>query len=80
MDEMIMQCESCGDSNCCERCDLAGEPILCDECYMSAKEFEPERADCSKCVTDCRSKEHFEHEMWVQKNGCSNFKSRGERK
>lgn len=38
-----------------------------------------EKADCSKCAANCRSKEHFEHEMWVQKNGCRNFKSRGDK-
>lgn len=75
-----MQCINCGDSDCCKRTDLAGEPTLCIECYLSAKEFEPERADCSKCArTDCRYKNWFEHEMSVQKNGCSRYISRGDK-
>ena len=37
-----------------------------------------EKADCSKCITECKSKEHFEHEMWVQEHGCNRFQSRGD--
>lgn len=33
------------------------------------------KADCSKCITDCRYKEWFEHEMRVKKSGCSRFGS-----
>ena len=36
----MFYCEWCGDADCCERLDLREEPILCDECYLSAKEFE----------------------------------------
>lgn len=39
----MIECEWCGDPDCCERLDLEWEPILCDECYLSAKEFEEER-------------------------------------
>lgn len=47
----MLECAWCGDTDCCERTDLRGEPVLCDECYISAKEFETEReADCLKCV------------------------------
>ena len=44
---------------------------------MKIKEELIEKADCSKCATECRYKEWFEHEMQVQKSGCSRFKSRG---
>ena len=36
----MFYCENCGDPDCCERLDLWEEPVLCDECYLSAKEFE----------------------------------------
>ncbi len=26
-------CEKCGSGDCCERTDLIGEPVLCDDCY-----------------------------------------------
>lgn len=39
------ECSWCGDPDCCERTDLRGEPILCDECYYSALEFEEEGID-----------------------------------
>lgn len=39
-----------------------------------------EKADCSKCITDCRYKDWFEHEMRVKELGCSSFKSRSEEK
>lgn len=39
----MLECEWCGDPDCCERLDLEWEPILCNECYLSAKEFEEER-------------------------------------
>lgn len=29
----MFYCEKCGTGNCCERRDLKGEPVLCDECY-----------------------------------------------
>ena len=38
------------------------------------------KADCSKCITECECKEWFEHEMLVQRVGCSSFKSRSETK
>lgn len=37
-----------------------------------------EKADCSKCATDCRCKDWFEHEMLVAKIGCRHFKSRSD--
>lgn len=40
----MFECEWCGDPDCCERLDLRSEPVLCDECYFSAKEFEEERS------------------------------------
>ena len=36
----MIECEWCGCTDCCERIDLRGEPVLCDECYMSALKFE----------------------------------------
>lgn len=36
----MFECENCGDGDCCERYDLEGAPVLCIECYLSAKEFE----------------------------------------
>ncbi len=41
----MIYCENCGDGDCCERLDIIGEPILCDECYMSVYEFEGQRKD-----------------------------------
>lgn len=29
----MFYCEKCGSGDCCERTDLIGEPILCDDCY-----------------------------------------------
>lgn len=40
----MIECEWCGDPDCCERCDLIAEPVLCDDCYYSALEFEEEDA------------------------------------
>ena len=37
-----------------------------------------EKADCSKCIRECRYKEWFEHEMRVKEYGCSSFKSRSD--
>lgn len=28
----MFYCELCGDTDCCERTDLIGEPVLCDRC------------------------------------------------
>lgn len=39
------ECSWCGDPDCFERTDLRGEPILCNECYYSALEFEEEAID-----------------------------------
>ena len=36
----MLECAWCGDPDYCERTDLCGEPVLCDECYLSALEFE----------------------------------------
>lgn len=36
---IMFECELCGDGDCCERCDLAEDPVLCDECYQSALEW-----------------------------------------
>lgn len=37
-----------------------------------------EKADCSKCVANCRYKKWFENEMWVKEHGCNRFESRGD--
>lgn len=29
----VNECEICGDYDSCERMDLVGEPVLCDNCY-----------------------------------------------
>ena len=29
----MFYCDRCGDTDCCERCDLLNEPVLCDSCY-----------------------------------------------
>lgn len=36
----MQECEWCGDRDSCERPDLEETPVLCDECYMSALDFE----------------------------------------
>jgi len=28
----MIWCQKCGDGDCCERCNLPGCPVLCDEC------------------------------------------------
>lgn len=42
----MIYCDKCGNSDCCERTDLVGEPILCDECYT--REIYSE-CDCDAC-------------------------------
>lgn len=37
-----------------------------------------EKADCSKCITDCRAKHWFEHEMQVKEYGCRRFKGKSD--
>lgn len=39
-------CKKCKSTDCCERTDLIGEPILCDECYK--KEIYGE-CNCDAC-------------------------------
>lgn len=29
----MFYCDRCGSGDCCERADLKGEPVLCDNCY-----------------------------------------------
>lgn len=33
----MFYCDVCGNTNCCERCDLPNEPVLCDKCYRIIK-------------------------------------------
>lgn len=42
------------------------------------REIPKPKADCSKCITKCRFKTWFEHEMWVKEHGCREFKSRSD--
>lgn len=37
-----------------------------------------EKAECSKCIVECRKKDWFEHQMQVEKYGCCFFKSRSD--
>ena len=30
----MFYCDKCENTDCCERCDLPNEPVLCDKCYM----------------------------------------------
>ena len=32
----MFYCEKCGDTDCCERTGLLGEPVLCDKCHEKA--------------------------------------------
>ena len=36
-------CEMCGSGDCCERTDIYGGPILCDTCYIEAKQDQEDR-------------------------------------
>ena len=36
-------CEMCGSGDCCERTDIHGGPILCDTCYMEAKQDQEDK-------------------------------------
>ena len=42
---------------------------------MNENNLKP-KADCTKCITKCDSREHFEHEMLVKKYGCNWFKTK----
>lgn len=42
----MFYCEICGSADCCERTDLDGEPILCDDCYC----LELFGIDCDECL------------------------------
>lgn len=53
---------------------------FCPVCGKDLRETTKPKADCSKCVTDCRAKHWFEHEMWVKDHGCKQFKSRDKQK
>jgi len=47
-----IKCENCGDEECSKRNDLEGQPVLCIECYYSAKEWEEtynKGNDCDCC-------------------------------
>ena len=46
----MFYCEKCGSTDCCERCDIEGEPVLCDECYQTILNHEfPTDDDCDNC-------------------------------
>lgn len=38
----MFYCEMCGSGDCCERTDIHGGLILCDTCYMEAKQDQEE--------------------------------------
>ena len=42
----MFYCEKCNSTECCERTDLPGEPVLCDNCYGTAIYG----IDCEKCT------------------------------
>lgn len=39
---IMFYCEMCGSGDCCERTDIHGGLILCDTCYMEAKQDQEE--------------------------------------
>lgn len=41
-------CEKCESTDCCERTDLEGEPVLCDECYYEQIAYGD--CNCNVCV------------------------------
>ena len=45
----MIECERCGNPDCCERTDLRREPVLCDECYASEAATDQEIIDAFVC-------------------------------
>ena len=53
-------CEMCGSGDCCERIDIYGGPILCDTCYIEAKQDQEDRDTIEEIF---KENQHLEDDM-----------------